>query len=53
MKYLGGLLVVAYAALHAFGLDRFPDDDRGNVPPSVRRGPGGVQSWHGGFMGGK
>jgi hypothetical protein len=53
MKYLGGLLVLAYAALHVMGLDRFPDDERGEVPASVRTAPGGVLSWHSGFMGGK
>ncbi len=53
MKYFGGLLVLAYAALHSLGYDRFPDDERGDVPESVRMGPGGVLSWHDGFMGGK
>jgi hypothetical protein len=52
-KYLGGILVLAYAALHAFGADRFPDDERGELPTSVRSSPGGVLSWHDGFMGGK
>lgn len=53
MKYLGGILVLAYAALHALGLDRFPDDDRGELPAEVRSAPGGILSWHTGFMGGK
>ncbi len=53
MKYLGGVLVLTYAGLHALGFDRFPDEERGEVPANVRRGPGGVQLWHTGFMGGK
>ncbi|GMU61876.1 MAG: hypothetical protein IT380_25370 [Myxococcales bacterium] len=53
MKYLGGLLVLAYAALHATGNDRFPDEERGEVPASVRTAPGGILMWHSGFMGGK
>lgn len=53
MKYIGGLLVLAYAALHALKLDRVPDEDRGDLPASVRTAPGGILSWHDGFMGGK
>jgi hypothetical protein len=53
MKYLGGVLVLAYAALHVLQLDRFPGDDRGTLPPSVRTAPNGILSWHDGFMGGK
>jgi hypothetical protein len=53
MKYWGGLMVLAYAGLHTFHLDRFPDDERGEVPASVRTAPGGILSWHSGFMGGK
>jgi hypothetical protein len=53
MKYFGGVLVLVYVALHALGADRFPDDDRGTVPPSVRTSPGGIMMWHGGFLGGK
>ena len=53
MKYFGGILVLAWAAMHALGYDRFPDDDRGDVPASVRTAPGGILSWHDGFMGGK
>ncbi len=53
MKYFGGLVILAYAALHALGADRFPDDERGDLPANVRRGPGGIMLWHDGFMGGK
>ena len=53
MKYFGGILVLAWAALHAFGYDRFPDDDRGELPASFRTGPAGILLWHDGFMGGK
>jgi hypothetical protein len=53
MKYFGGILVVAYAALHVLRMDRFPDEERGEVPTSVRTAPGGILSWHDGFMGGK
>ncbi len=53
MKFLGGLLVLAYAGLHVMGYDRFPDEERGDLPASVRTSPGGILSWHDGFMGGK
>ena len=53
MKYLGGILVLLYAGLHVTRMDRFPDDDRGELPASVRTAPGGILSWHDGFMGGK
>jgi hypothetical protein len=44
MKWFGGIVV---------GLTRFPDEDRGEVPASVRLAPGGILMWHDGFMGGK
>jgi hypothetical protein len=53
MKYAGGLLLLLYAGLHTFGYDRFPDDDRGRLPPGIRSAPGGILLWHSGFMGGK
>jgi hypothetical protein len=53
MKYLGGLMVLLYAALHVSGVDRVPDEERGEVPASVRTAPGGIMTWHDGFMGGK
>ena len=53
MKYIGGLLVLGYTALNVLGLARFPDDDRGKLPPNVRTAPGGLLMWHTGFMGGK
>ena len=53
MKYFGGLVLLFYAATHAFGWDRFPAEERGDVPASVRTAPGGILMWHDGFMGGK
>lgn len=53
MKYLGGVLVLLYVVLHALGVDRFPDDERGTVPESVRTAPGGIMMWHSGYLGGK
>lgn len=53
MKYYGGILVLLYAAGSALGWMRFPDDERGTVPESVRKGPGGILMWHTGFLGGK
>ncbi len=53
MKYFGGLLVLAYAAIHAMGADRVPDEERGDLPRTVRLAPGGIMTWHDGFMGGK
>lgn len=53
MKYLGGLFVLLYAAMHVMHLDRFPDEERGELPASVRSAPGGILLWHDGFMGGK
>ncbi len=53
MKYFGGLLVLAYAAMHVMGADRMPDEDRDDLPPSVRLAPAGILLWHDGFMGGK
>lgn len=53
MKYLGGILLLAYAGLHVTHNDRLPDEERGELPASVRTAPGGILSWHDGFMGGK
>lgn len=53
MKYLGGLLLVLYAALHVTGCDQMTEDERGEVPASFRTAPGGLLLWHTGFMGGK
>ena len=53
MKYFGGILVLLYAGLHVLGFDRFPDEERGEVPQTVRLAPGGILTWHDGFMGGK
>lgn len=53
MKYVGGVILLAYTAIAVLGLGRFPDDDRGKLPPNVRSAPGGLLLWHSGFMGGK
>ena len=53
MKYLGGILVLLYGGLHVARMDRVPQDERGELPASVRTAPGGILSWHDGFMGGK
>ncbi len=53
MKYFGGVMLLVYAALHVGNCDRFPSEERGNVPPNVRTAPGGILLWHTGFMGGK
>lgn len=51
MKYIGGIILLFYAASAALGWDRFPDDDRGALPPGVRGAA--ILMWHDGFMGGK
>ncbi|MFB1479493.1 hypothetical protein [Corallococcus sp. RDP092CA] len=53
MRYLGGLVLVAYAWATYTGWAPFSDEERGKVTGDVRRGPGGVLLWTGGFMGGK
>ncbi len=53
MKYFGGVVVLFYAVLQAFGANLFADDDRGALPPGARHAPGGIFHWHDGFMGGK
>jgi hypothetical protein len=53
MKYLGGILVLLYGGLHVARLDRLPSEERGELPASVRTAPGGILTWHSGFMGGK
>jgi hypothetical protein len=54
MKYFGGLVVLAYAAVAFSGWEPFTNEERGKVAPGdVRRGPNGVFIWTGGFHGGK
>jgi hypothetical protein len=53
MKYFGGILVLLYGVMHVTGKDRFEDEERGEVPASIRTAPGGIMTWHDGFMGGK
>jgi hypothetical protein len=53
MKYLGGLILLAYMAIAFTGWEPFTTEERGAVPSDVRRAPGGVLLWRTGFMGGK
>jgi len=53
MKYVGGLILLAYAAIAFTGWEPFATEERGAVPNDVRRAPGGILHWHSGFMGGK
>ncbi|WP_224242299.1 hypothetical protein [Hyalangium gracile] len=53
MKFFGGLVVLAYAFMAFTGWEPFATEERGKVPDDVRRGPGGVLLWTGGFQGGK
>lgn len=53
MKWFGGVLVAVWALAHGLGFDRAPDEDRGELPATVRLAPGGILMWHDGFMGGK
>lgn len=53
MKFFGGLVVLAYAAMTFSGWEPFTTEERGKVPDDVRRGPGGVLLWTSGFQGGK
>lgn len=53
MKYVGGAILVLYAVVAFTGYEPFTTEERGAVPTDVRRAPGGLMLWHGGFMGGK
>ena len=53
MKYFGGLILLAYAAISFLGYEPFGSEERGKLPPDARRGPGGVLIWHSGYRGGK
>lgn len=53
MKWFGGLVLLLYSGLAFSGWSPFTDEERGQVPANVRRGPGGVLLWTGGYMGGK
>ncbi len=53
MKYVGGLLLLAYAAVTFLGVEPFTQEERGVVPSDVRHGPGGLLLWHSGYRGGK
>ncbi|EAU69419.1 hypothetical protein STIAU_3691 [Stigmatella aurantiaca DW4/3-1] len=53
MKYFGGLVLLLYGAMAFSGWEPFTKEERGKVSGDVRRGPGGVLLWTGGFQGGK
>ncbi|MBX5482254.1 MAG: hypothetical protein IRZ16_10525 [Myxococcaceae bacterium] len=53
VKYVGGAIVLLYAAMNLWGYEPFASSERGRVPADARRGPGGVLIWHSGFLGGK
>ena len=53
MKWFGGLVLLAYAGLTMSGWWPFSSEQRDQVPGNVRRGPGGILLWTGGFQGGK
>jgi hypothetical protein len=53
MKFIGGLILLGYAAAVTFGWDRLADDDRGLLPAAILAAPGGIWAWHDGFQGGK
>ncbi|XXF79262.1 hypothetical protein P2318_05775 [Myxococcaceae bacterium GXIMD 01537] len=53
MKWFGGLVVLGYATMGFLGWEPFTTEERGKVTGDVRRGPGGVLNWTGGFHGGK
>jgi hypothetical protein len=53
MKYLGGLILVAYAAVAFLGIEPFTQSQRGKLSADARRAPGGVFFWPVGFRGGK
>ncbi|WP_338870147.1 hypothetical protein [Myxococcus stipitatus] len=53
MKWFGGLVVLLYSAVVWSGWSPFTREERDRVPGNVRRSPGGVLLWTGGYMGGK
>jgi hypothetical protein len=53
MKYLGGLIALAFAAVTFLGVEPFTATERGKVPSDARRGAGGIWLWHSGIRGGK
>lgn len=53
MKYFGGLVLVGYALLTMSGWSPFGGGQRDQTPGNVRRGPGGILIWTGGYQGGK
>jgi hypothetical protein len=53
MKWYGGLVLLIYALLMLTGWTPFGSEQKDQVPGNVRRGPGGVLLWTGGYQGGK
>jgi hypothetical protein len=50
MKFIGGIIVLLYAAMAFSGCEPFGGGERGKADV---RGSGGARYWTGGFMGGK
>jgi hypothetical protein len=53
MKWYGGVVLAIYALLTLTGWTPFSSGQRDQVPGNVRRGPGGILIWTGGYQGGK
>ncbi|MFY2559184.1 hypothetical protein ACN469_16245 [Corallococcus terminator] len=53
MKWFGGLVLLGYTTMMVSGWSPFTSEERDRVPGNVRRGPGGILLWTGGFQGGK
>lgn len=53
MKYLGGLLLLLYAAVAGLGYEPFTQQEKGPLPAKARGGRGALFLWHGGYHGGK
>jgi hypothetical protein len=54
MKWYGGLVLAIYALLMLTGWSPFGGNERRDqATGNVRRGPGGILIWTGGYQGGK
>ena len=52
-KWLGALVLLAYAALAFSRYEPFATEERGALPGDARPSPGGSLLWFTGFRGGK